>query len=206
LGDPSRDREPSAELAPGLRMYWESALPRLVVHEVSGESMLPTLRPGDLIYADPEQRDPDSGDLVVCRHPFRPLRLVKRLVERSPSGRLRVLGDHPNAWESQDSRGFGLLKPGALEGRVVLLRRRESAQGRCLRSLGDRAPGDLLRTLTATSLRLAGAQDAHGCEAHLELTLDPDGLWLTASASALPWLQATWLTDWLLGVDWLGEV
>ena len=121
-------------------MYWESALPRLVAHEVSGESMLPTLRPRDLIYADPDQRAPRPGDLVICRHPFKPLLLVKRLAERSPSGRLRVLGDHPDCWESQDSRGFGLLRPPALEGRVVLVRRRERAPQAGLAALAERAP------------------------------------------------------------------
>ncbi|MBL4845580.1 MAG: hypothetical protein JKY65_08650 [Planctomycetes bacterium] len=159
--------------------------------------MLPTLKPGDLIYADPQEREPSPGDLVICRHPFKPLRLVKRLAERSPSGRLRVLGDHRDAWESQDSRGFGLLRPSALEGRVVLVRRRQAPPTASLAALAARAPRVLQSALCESSLRLAGALDSYGCEAHLELRPESQGLWLTASVAALPWLQAEWLTTWL---------
>lgn len=193
----------SAELAPGLRTYWDRALPRLLTHEVSGESMLPTLWPRDLIYLDPEG-EAAPGDLVVVRHPFRPLRLVKRLAARSAEGRLRVLGDHPEAYASQDSRGFGELAPDALEGRVVLVRRKAELAGRelALEELATRAPGTLRQALgeDGRSLRLASEVDAYGCEAHLELAYGQSGsLWLTASPGGLPWLEAGWLQGWLRG-------
>lgn len=188
----------SHELAPGLRMYWEQALPRLLVHEVSGESMFPTLHPKDLIYADPEG-GAELGDLVVVAHPFRPIRLVKRLAERSPSGRLQVRGDHPDAFESQDSRGFGALRPDALQGRVVLVRRKVRAVPAPFKALAEAAPKALRSALApdGSSLRLAGAKDPRGCEAHLEVAHGSDALWLTTSSAALSWLQAPWLTAWL---------
>ena len=160
--------------------------------------MLPTLWPQDLIYADP-LGGAQPGDLVVVRHPFRPLRLVKRLAERTPSGRLRVLGDHSDAFASQDSRGFGGLKPDALQGRVVLVRRKAPPQGLVLRTLADAAPSELRAALAEASLRLAGEADAYGCEAHLEVALSADALWLTASAGALAWLESEWLKGWLAG-------
>jgi nickel-type superoxide dismutase maturation protease len=185
----------SRELAPGLRTYWDQALPRLLVHEVSGESMVPTLWPGDLIYADP-QSEVAPGDLVVVQHPFRPLRLVKRLEARTPSGRLRVLGDHVDATATQDSRGFGPLKPAALEGRVVLARRKAPLGGD-LATLAEVAPEHLRRDLSEDSLRLAGEPDAYGCEAHLEVARGEQALWLTASPGGLPWLSAGWLRSWV---------
>jgi len=178
-------------------MYWEQALPRLLVHEVSGESMVPTLWPKDLIYADP-QGGAAVGDLVVVRHPFRPIRLVKRLTERTPSGRLRVLGDTSDAFATQDSRGFGPLKPQALEGRVVLVRRKGPRQARPLSSLAEAAPDALRSSLSGDSLRLAGDPDPYGCEAHLEVALGDEALWLTASPGGLPWLRSEWLKRWLV--------
>lgn len=189
----------SRELAPGLRTYWDQALPRLLVHEVSGESMVPTLWPGDLIYADP-QSEVAPGDLVVVQHPFRPLRLVKRLAEQTPSGRLRVLGDNPDATATQDSRGFGPLKPPACQGRVVLVRRKGPAGGD-LASLAEAAPQELSRELAGDSLRLAGEVDRYGCEAHLEVAQGEAALWLTASPGGLPWLRAAWLLDWVARAD-----
>jgi nickel-type superoxide dismutase maturation protease len=88
---------------------------------VQGESMLPTLRPGQRIAVGPPTRPLWRGAVVVVRHPSRDgLELVKRVVGlpgdrvRLPDGRLDavlgpdeylVLGDHREA--STDGRAFG---------------------------------------------------------------------------------------------------
>ena len=84
--------------------------------EVEGESMWPTLRPGDrLLLVRP--RRVEVGDLVAFADPRAPARtLVKRVATLGPRG-LTVLGD--NAAASTDSRVLGPLAPASLKGRVV---------------------------------------------------------------------------------------
>lgn len=158
--------------------------------------MAPTLLPGDLLFADPAQAEVlEAGDLAVCAHPFRSLSVVKRVRRVSPSGRLELRGDNPDALSSQDSRGFGLVR--AARGRVVLLSRRlDGERAPDLAGLAAAAPPELRRALDDQGLRLAGAPDRFGCEAHLELARTDASLWLTASVSALPWLQAPWFEAW----------
>lgn len=81
-------------------------LGRIGLAEVYNPSMLPTLRPGDhlvLHYGAPVR----PGDVVVLRHPFQhDLLIVKRVVERRPSG-WWVRGDNPAV--ANDSREFGAV-------------------------------------------------------------------------------------------------
>lgn len=71
---------------------------------VTGDSMRPTLEPGDRVLAVRVRRA-RAGDLVVVRDPRRPERLlVKRAAVAGPDG-VEVLGDNPPA--STDSRVFG---------------------------------------------------------------------------------------------------
>jgi nickel-type superoxide dismutase maturation protease len=81
--------------------------------EVHGESMTPTLQPGDrlLVVAWP-RRLLKPGHLVAVRRPERVV--VKRIGTTSP---FTVLGD--NAGASTDSREFGPVEPKTVVGRAV---------------------------------------------------------------------------------------
>jgi signal peptidase I len=97
---------------------------------VQGESMLPTLRPGQRIAVGPLRGPPARGDLVVVRAPQSKLEVVKRVVGL-PGERVRladgfqvtlgpgeylVLGDNRAA--STDGRAFGPVTTAAMVGRV----------------------------------------------------------------------------------------
>ena len=92
------------------------AAARLRRVEVVGESMRPTLEPGDrLLLARTRRARP--GDLVAVLDPrFDRRTVVKRVAAVSASG-LTVLGDNPAA--STDSRIFGIVRSEALQGRVL---------------------------------------------------------------------------------------
>ncbi len=95
--------------------------------EVVGDSMRPTLEPGDRLVLS-RLRRARPGDLVAVADPRQPERLVvKRLVEVSPAG-LTVLGDNPAA--STDSRTFGPVAVDAVRGRVVYRYHPKSRRGR----------------------------------------------------------------------------
>ena len=92
--------------------------------EVAGESMSPTLRPGDWLVATRAGRI-HRGSVVVLRHPGRTFDLVKR-VRAVPcdqvDGRILgpdeylVVGDNETA--STDGRSFGPVPREAIEGVV----------------------------------------------------------------------------------------
>ncbi|MDQ3800838.1 MAG: nickel-type superoxide dismutase maturation protease [Acidobacteriota bacterium] len=74
---------------------------------VQGDSMLPSLKDGDLVLVNP-YAEPKTGDIVLAQHPFqKSVRIIKRIREISPEGRYFLVGD--NAGESTDSRSFGAL-------------------------------------------------------------------------------------------------
>jgi nickel-type superoxide dismutase maturation protease len=89
--------------------------------EVQGRSMVPTLEPGDWLIAVRAGRI-ERGDLVVLRHPSRPMELVKRVAALpgekglGPESYL-VVGDNPE--QSTDGRAFGAVDRSALAGVVV---------------------------------------------------------------------------------------
>ncbi len=82
---------------------------------VSGDSMAPALRPGDLVVVRRTGRRVQVGDVVVVQLPGRPLG-VKRLVHRVDDG-WWVEGDNQAA--STDSWDFGAVPATAVRGRVV---------------------------------------------------------------------------------------
>jgi nickel-type superoxide dismutase maturation protease len=95
--------------------------------EVEGESMSPTLEPGDWLVAI-RLRSIDRDMLVVVEHPERPgYEMVKR-VAGVPGDRIEdrtlgpgeywVIGDNEDA--STDSRHFGPVSSASIRGQVVV--------------------------------------------------------------------------------------
>lgn len=83
------------------------------LRRVTGNSMLPGLKPGSIVFYW-RQRRYQPGDVVVAR--FGDKQLVKRVATIDQRG-YRLRGD--NADDSFDSRQFGSLPPAAILGRVV---------------------------------------------------------------------------------------
>jgi nickel-type superoxide dismutase maturation protease len=91
--------------------------------EVSGDSMAPTLLPGDWLVVVPSRRI-RRGDVVVLRHPVRSMELVKRVAalpgeEGQGPAEYLVVGDNPI--RSTDGRAFGAVSRDAIAG-VALFR------------------------------------------------------------------------------------
>ena len=85
--------------------------------EVTGPSMVPTLRHGDQLVVRYGAKV-RAGDVVVLRHPFQQdLLVVKRAVERRDGG-WWVLGD--NAYAGGDSTDYGTVPDELVLGKVVL--------------------------------------------------------------------------------------
>lgn len=84
---------------------------------VTGESMLPTLQPGDRVLALRAGRLL-VGDIVACVDPRDPGRiLVKRVAAVATGGGYVVLGDNTDT--STDSRHFGPISSDLIIGRLI---------------------------------------------------------------------------------------
>ena len=103
------------------------ALARLHRLEVTGQSMRPTLEPGDRLLLLRTQRV-RAGDLVVVPDPREPTRMVVKRVVVASTGGLTVRGD--NAAASTDSRQFGVVPRTSVRGRVVYRYFPDSRRGR----------------------------------------------------------------------------
>lgn len=88
---------------------------------VTGNSMLPLLKPQEEVLIDPRidpNQPPKEGEIVVAQHPTKSnLQLIKRVASVSEDGRLFLEGD--NLAESTDSRVFGRVKLEQIVGRVT---------------------------------------------------------------------------------------
>ena len=88
---------------------------RVIRLEVVGDSMLPTLRPGDRLLARPRRRI-HPGELVAVPDPRRPDRLLVKRVEGIIGEEVYLAGDNPAA--STDSRTFGTVARSSVAGQV----------------------------------------------------------------------------------------
>lgn len=91
---------------------------RLAAVEVTGDSMLPGLRPGDWLVVRDGAR-PAPGDVVVAEHPERRgLLIVKRVAHRTADG-WWLESDNQRARGRQDSWDFGPVPGAQVRGRVI---------------------------------------------------------------------------------------
>lgn len=88
---------------------------------VSGNSMLPLLKPGEDVLIDRQAykgKIPQPQDLIVAFHPNKPeLKIIKRIAIVNRDCGVFLLGDNP--LESTDSRDFGVISLDALYGKVT---------------------------------------------------------------------------------------
>jgi len=73
---------------------------------ISGPSMVPTLRPGDLVLARYGART-RPGDVVLARYRARPDRIVVKRAVRAEDGGWWLASDNPFAEGAADSARFG---------------------------------------------------------------------------------------------------
>jgi nickel-type superoxide dismutase maturation protease len=99
---------------------------------VAGESMAPTLLPGDRVLVwrglGPFRPPARVGDLVAVVDPREPARVMVKRVAGVIGTDVSVLGD--NAAASTDSRHFGPVGAAAIQGRVIYRYLPEERRGR----------------------------------------------------------------------------
>lgn len=83
--------------------------------------MIPVLQPGDEVLVDLrayQQKPPRVGDIVLAQRPDKPqVTMIKRVSSILEEGSLVLIGDNPN--QSTDSRTFGPVNPGLIQGKVT---------------------------------------------------------------------------------------
>ncbi|MEO1429566.1 MAG: nickel-type superoxide dismutase maturation protease [Cyanobacteria bacterium J06633_8] len=87
---------------------------------VSGSSMLPELQPGEEILYNPKayrRKLPQVGDIVVARHPYQPIQIIKRVAVVLADGSCFLIGD--NTSSSTDSRSYGPIPLNKILGKVT---------------------------------------------------------------------------------------
>lgn len=88
--------------------------------EVSGRSMVPTLRPGDRLLVETwtyRRRPPQVGEVVVAPDPRAPKRELVKRVAAVDNGRVSLRGD---AARSTDSRRFGSVPLTSVRARAAI--------------------------------------------------------------------------------------
>jgi len=88
----------------------------LIRLEIAGDSMLPSLRPGERVLVV-RGLAVHAGVLVAVRDPRDPARMLVKRVEGMIGEDVYLAGDNPDA--STDSREFGAVARSGIEGRVV---------------------------------------------------------------------------------------
>lgn len=88
--------------------------------QVTGESMLPTVQIRDIVLVDTKAYNistPKINDIVLARHPYKDLSIIKRITDITPEGRLVLSSDNPQV--GSDSRQFGTITAQRIIGRVT---------------------------------------------------------------------------------------
>ena len=100
-------------------LFWLLRLRKRV--GVTGDSMIPDLRPGDELLVDSgayRQQSPRIGDIVVASRPDRAgVTIIKRVAAVEKDGRIFLVGD--NLASSTDSRSFGPVPSANILGKVT---------------------------------------------------------------------------------------
>ncbi len=88
--------------------------------QVTGDSMLPTVKSGDIVLIDTKaylRSIPKIGDIVLARHPYKDLSIIKRITDITPENRLTLSSD--NRQVGSDSRQFGTISKQRIIGKVT---------------------------------------------------------------------------------------
>ena len=86
---------------------------------INGDSMHPTLKPGDIIKFSVD-KSLKEGDVVLAFHPLREnMKIVKR-IKSIVKGRFFLEGDNPDPLASDDSHNFGTVSFDSIIGKMVL--------------------------------------------------------------------------------------
>lgn len=118
---PPDQHVPTPLPSPSWREWILLLLRKRIRVQVTGESMLPTLKPGDIVLVDIGAYvdcKPSIGDIIVAHHPFqRNLSIIKRIADITSDGRLMLQSD--NSQVGTDSRSFGTIRMQRVIGRVT---------------------------------------------------------------------------------------
>lgn len=88
--------------------------------KVPDGSMEPSLKSGQYVVVGGLSKTVKEGDIVVLKHPYRDMRLVKR-VKNVSNGKYFVLGDNETLF-GEDSREFGHVSEEQILGKVIFKR------------------------------------------------------------------------------------
>jgi nickel-type superoxide dismutase maturation protease len=117
---PNKDIHPTLP-APSWREWGLWLLRQRMRVRVTGDSMLPTVMPNDIVLVDTHAYTasiPKVGEIVLVHHPYqKDLKIIKRVAEITPEGRLVLHSDNRQA--GSDSRQFGTISTQRLIGRVT---------------------------------------------------------------------------------------
>ncbi len=118
LGSSGLSLSPVPKLSLWRLLQWLAG--RLRRYRIEGDSMVPTLKPGDEVLVKPHRyvRSYQEGDCVCFYRPDKPgLLCVKRIQQVFDQSSFEVMGDNKAC--STDSRHFGHLPLRCLIGQVI---------------------------------------------------------------------------------------